>query len=282
MVSSIDKFPPMVDSDSGTADGETWEASNIEYGWSVRAPYSRPPAGSTKQFDYPVYLYLRLYRFADSSNPSPFNIRTEELEYEFYEMSHELKPSDFDTSICYRSLGLPYLHLGFVLKSSNNNLVDGNHLDRRLLERNVRVALANGVQISSARISDIELDHIRVEDSFYVLFTLLGPVPLSNDEISVETAQQRLETTINAGQFTFNMTLPDYGILTFEAQPNSLKLPNNSCQFMLVGFTPMCPVAMFPKQILLTPMVPIVQFLLSIVPLPMAEKLNKKNTHHQL
>jgi hypothetical protein len=232
MITSLNKFPPIVEPDTGIANGETWDTSNMEYGWSMRAPYSRPPASSQKKFDYPVYLFLRLYQYVDPTNPSLFNIRSEDLEYEFYEMSHDLKPSDFDTSICYRSLGLLYLHLGFVLKSSNNNLVDGNHLDRRALERNVRVALANGLQVSPTRVSDIELDHFRFDNSFYVLFTLLGPVPLSNNaELSVETAQQRLETTINAGQFTFNMTLLNYGILVFEAQPNSLK---TSKQFMSI------------------------------------------------
>ncbi|CAF5063535.1 unnamed protein product, partial [Rotaria sp. Silwood1] len=39
-----------------------------------------------------------MYRFRDSNNPSPLNILTEDIEYEFYEMSHDLKPSDFDTS----------------------------------------------------------------------------------------------------------------------------------------------------------------------------------------
>ncbi|CAF2621337.1 unnamed protein product [Rotaria sp. Silwood2] len=241
LTTSIDNFPPMVDLDTGASTGETWLATNIEYGWSMRAPYARPPSDQPKQFDYPVSLYLKVYRFRDPNNPSPSNILTQDIEYEFYEMSHDLKLSDFDTSICYRSLNLDYLHLGFVLKPSTDNLVDGNHLDRRALERNVAFALMTSMQVTMKHLSNIELDHIQFDNSVYVLFTLLGPVPLSeNNEPSAETSRQRLEIAINTGQFTFNMTLLDYdrSQVVFSAQPNSLKV---SKQFMSihasVGYT---------------------------------------------
>ncbi|CAF3591913.1 unnamed protein product, partial [Rotaria sp. Silwood1] len=70
LTTSVDNFPPMVDLDTGASTGETWQATNIEYGWSVRAPYARPPSDQPKQFDYPVSLYLKMYRFRDSNNPS--------------------------------------------------------------------------------------------------------------------------------------------------------------------------------------------------------------------
>ncbi|CAF5002684.1 unnamed protein product [Rotaria sp. Silwood1] len=98
LTTSVDNFPAMVDLDTGVPTGETWAATNIEYGWSMRAPYARPPSDRPKQFDYPVSLYLKMYRFRDPNNPSPLNILTEDIEYEFYEMAHDLKLSDFDTT----------------------------------------------------------------------------------------------------------------------------------------------------------------------------------------
>ncbi|CAF0925763.1 unnamed protein product [Rotaria sordida] len=234
LTTSVDNFPAIVDPDIGMGTGETWAATNMEYGWSVRAPFSTATSDQPKQFDYPVSLYLKMYRFRDPSNPSPLNLVTEDIEYEFYEMSHESKPSDFDISTCYRSLDLPYLHLGFVLKPSNNNPVDSKYLNRRALELNLRSTLANKMQIKWTRISNVELDHIRFDNSIYVLFTLLGPVPIpNNDESSVETAKVALETAINAGQFTFDITLLDnvQSQIELKAQPNSLKV---SQQFMSI------------------------------------------------
>jgi hypothetical protein len=203
----------------------------MEYGWSVRAPSSRPLPGSAKGFDYPVYLYLRLYQYDNPMNPSPSNIRTQDIEYEFYEMSHDVKSSDFDISTCYRSLDLPYLHLGFVLKPGNDTRIDEKYLDRRSFERNLQNLLVNTMQVIWARVSDIEIDHIQFNNSFYVLFTLLGPTPLSNnDEPSIEAARQVLEMAINADQFKFNMTLLDSSV-EFKAQPNSL---NAFKQFMSI------------------------------------------------
>jgi hypothetical protein len=230
---SADQFPAIVDSDTDITTGEFWAMSNIEYGWSVRAPLSASSIDHPKQFDYPVHLFLRMFRYDDPNNPTPSTMRTDDIEYEFYEMSDDVHMSEFDTSICYRSLNLPYLHLGFVIKISNDSLVDGNHLDRHALERNVENSLVNGLQVSETRISKIELDHIRYDNSFYVLFTLLGPVSLPNSEPSVETARERLQATIDAGSFSFNMTLLDYdrSQVVFRAQTNSLKA---SKQFMSI------------------------------------------------
>ncbi|CAF3437333.1 unnamed protein product [Rotaria sp. Silwood1] len=96
LTTSIDNFPTIVDPDTGMETGETWTATNIEYGWSVRAPFATAAPDQVKQFDYPVSLQLKMYRFRDPANPTPVSIITEDIEYEFYEMSHEMKPFDFD------------------------------------------------------------------------------------------------------------------------------------------------------------------------------------------
>ena len=206
----------------------------MEYGWARRSPFARPILDGPRRYDYPVYLFLKLYRFADPTHPSPSNMRTEEIEYQFSEMSHDLEPLDFDTSICYRSLDLPYVHLGFVLQASNESALDSPYVDRRVLERLGRTALVNALQISSKRVSLFELDHIRADHSVYVLFTLLGSTPFSSHgEVSIATAQQHLKTTIDAGQLTFNMTLLDNerSSIVFRGKANSLKI---SKQFMSI------------------------------------------------
>ena len=217
----------MIESDTGKPTGDAWQSANIEYAWSVRSPLAPPPPGQTKGFDYPVHLYMKMFSFTDPLNPSPSNIRVEDVEYQFYEMSDDVHLNEFDTSTCFRSLDLPYLHLGFVLRASNASLVDGNRLDRRSLEINVRQALVTGLQISQTRISNIELDHMRFDNSIYVLFTLLGPAPVANiNEPSVEAAKDRLEQTIDAGGFMFTMTLldDDRSPVAFTAQAKSLKV----------------------------------------------------------
>ena len=222
----------MVDVDTGTPNGETWAASSIEYGWSVRAPYARPPTEVNKHFDYPVYLFLRMYRFNDPTNPSLTSIRTEDIEYEFYEMSQESNPGDFDTSICYRSLNYEYLHLGFRLQLSQGNSIDGNHLDRRLLERQIHTNLVYHMDIRYSRISDIEVSHERRSSDVTVLFTLLGPTPapelpggVSDNEPTANQSRSRLEKAIDGGKFSFTMKLTDDTTtsVTFQAVSGSLQ-----------------------------------------------------------
>ncbi|CAF0789260.1 unnamed protein product [Adineta steineri] len=99
LTTPINNFPAMVELDIGFPTDETWAYTNVEYGWSMRAPYSRPPPGAPKLFDYPVSLYLRMYQYRNPSIAPPFNVLTEDIEYEFYEMSHDLKSSDFDTTL---------------------------------------------------------------------------------------------------------------------------------------------------------------------------------------
>jgi hypothetical protein len=222
----------MVDVDTGKPNGETWAATNIEYGWSVRAPYTRPTSQRNRHFDYPVYLFLRMYRFNDPANPSLTNIRTEDIEYEFYEMSQESNPGDFDTSICYRSLNFEYLHLAFTLKLSQGNSIDGNHLDRRLLERQIHSNLVSNLEIRYSRISDIEVHHERINNYVTVVFTLLGPTPapelpsgVSNSEPTANQSRARLEKVIDDGKFEFTMRLIDNtsSSVQFQAIAGSLK-----------------------------------------------------------
>lgn len=216
VTASIDSFPAIVDVDTGKPSGETWSATSIEYGWSVRAPFARPPSDRDKHFDYPVYLFLRMYRFNNPANPSIFNMRTEDVEYEFYEMSQESNPSDFDTSICYRALHYDYLHLGFKLKVTDGTAVDGNHLDRRLLERQIHSNLVYHMESRYSRVTDVQVDHEKNTDELTVLFTLLGPSPapgsptgIAADEPRANQSRSRLERAIDDGKFEFVMKLLD-------------------------------------------------------------------------
>ncbi|CAF1537295.1 unnamed protein product [Adineta steineri] len=232
VTSSVEQFPVMVDIDTGKPNGEKWSATSIEYGWSMRAPFARPPSDRNRHFDYPVYLFLRMYRFNDPSYPSLTDMHTEDIEYEFYEMSHEVNPSDFDTSICYRSLHYDYLHLSFTLQLSKGNAIDGNHLDRRLLEREIHGNLVSYTDTSYSRITDIQVDHEHNTNEVTVFFTLLGPTPapespsgIDENEAKTNQSRSRLEQIINDGKFEFLMKLIDDNSSTvhFQAVKGSLK-----------------------------------------------------------
>ena len=182
----------------------------MEYAWSIRAPYNRRPPNRESYFDYPVYLFLRMYQHGDGG--SPFNTRTQDIEYEFYEMSHETHPGDFDTSICYRANNYEYLHLGFKLQVSRDHAID-NHIDLRMLERELHRLLANKMQIRPSRITGIEVYHEEVSNVVNVLFTLLGPTPrpesstgLSENEPRANQSRLTLTTSIDDG--SFKITLP--------------------------------------------------------------------------
>jgi len=226
-----DNFPVIVDPDTGSPSGEHWLATNVEYGWGVRAPSNRPPPNAEKHLDYPVYLFLRMYRHGPGGN-SPFNVRTEDIEYEFYEMSHEPHPQDFDTTICYRANNYEYLHLGFTLQLSQGNVIDGNHLNRRFLEREIHSNLVDKMQIKGSRVTDIEIDHEKASNDVTILFTLLGPTPrpesptgLADDEPTATLSRGALQKSIDDGSFKFTMQLTD-GTATdieFKAVAGSLK-----------------------------------------------------------
>jgi hypothetical protein len=154
-------------------------------------------------------------------------------------MSYERNPSDFDTSLCYRSLGFDYLHLGFMLKLSQGNAIDGNHLNRRSLERIIHSNLVEKMQIKYLRISDIEVDHEDVNSDVTVFFTLLGPTPrpepptegITDDEPSVNQSYANLRKSIDDGTFEFIMQLTDDSTsnVYFRAVSGSLQ---SSKQFM--------------------------------------------------
>ncbi|UJR30727.1 hypothetical protein I4U23_018247 [Adineta vaga] len=229
LTTSMDNFPVMVDIDTGKPTGETWAATNIEYAWSMRAPFAPTFMNRSRRFDYPTTLYLKLFRFEDPNNPSPLTVRSEDIEYEFYEMSHERHPQDFDVSACYRSLGYEYLHLTFVMKLNKGSIIDGNHLDRRELEFFTYFAIRNMSEVSFSRISEVEIDHERVGNDVTVFFTLLGRTPNPGsptgfvDEITAATARDKLKNAIDAGKFYFDFSLMDNSTVQFRAEAGSLK-----------------------------------------------------------
>lgn len=224
-------FPPVIDSDTGRPSGENWNSTTVEYAWAMRSPNARRfPRNATKQYDYPVSLYLKMSRYIDPSNPIPSNLRTGEVEYEFYEMSHDANLYQFDTSICYRSLEYDYLHLVFILKLNRGNIVDSNHLNRGRLDRDVHYNLINRMQIRYSRITDLEIDHESVNNELTVFFTLLGQTPnpesdsgFYDDEPTATQARDILEQVINDGQFEFEMRLRDNSEVQFRGEPSTLK-----------------------------------------------------------
>ncbi|CAF1456183.1 unnamed protein product [Rotaria magnacalcarata] len=229
LTTSIDNFPAIVDPDTGMTTGETWAVTNMEYGWSIRAPLATATPDRPKGFDYPVSLYLKSFRFPDPSNPSPLTIRTEDIEYEFYEMSHERYPDDFDTSLCYRSLGYPYTNLVFTLNLNKDNTIDGDKLNRRILIRETYTNLMNTMNIKYSRLADLDIDHERVSNDVSVFFTILGPTVIpgptptfNTNEPTVEAARDALKLAIDNGKFKFDMTLEDGSTVTFTAKSKSL------------------------------------------------------------
>lgn len=238
VTTEIPGFPAVVDADTNQPTGETWNKTSVEYGWSVRSPLAKPPPGQVKGFDYPVYLFMRFYRLGNQNVPSPLNIRTEDIEYEFYEMSYEVEASDFDTSTCYRSLNYEYSHLGFTLKFDKTDVVDSNRLDRRVLEREIRQTLGDRMQIKHSRIANIEAFHESSSNLVNVFFTLLGPTPepesdtgLSTSEPSVSQSRLTLQNSFSSGAFQFSIKLSADSTVdvVFKAVNGSLK---ESKQFM--------------------------------------------------
>ena len=198
----------------------------MEYAWSKR---SLVGFMNRTRFDHPVTLYLKLFRLENPGEVTLNNIRTEDVEYEFYEMSRERRPQDFDVSACYRSLGYEYLHLMFVLKLNRGDIIDGNHLNRAELEGYTYFVLRNKTEVSFSRISEVEIDHERTGNDVTVFFTLLGRTPSPGsptgfaDEITAAESRDRLQRAIDKGDFTFDFTLEDNSTVQFRAEPGTLK-----------------------------------------------------------
>ncbi|CAF0870687.1 unnamed protein product [Rotaria sordida] len=235
LTTSVDRFPAMVEPDTGVTTGETWAATNVEYGWSMRSPMALAPPDRPKQFDYPVSLYLRMYRFRDPSNPSPLSIITEDVEYEFYEMSHDRDQFDFDISLCYRALNYEYLHLVFTC-TIKEGLIDGNKISRRQLNMRTHMNLARIMQIKFSRISDVEIDHETADNSVQVFFTVLGRTlkpgtqsGFDDSEPTAATATDTLRQAIDSGNFQFDLILQDNSTAPVRAESGSLK---SSTQYM--------------------------------------------------
>lgn len=230
---SLDNFPPMVDPETGIPTGENWAATNVEYGWSARSPLSNFIPGRTPSFDYPVSLYLRMFRFRDPSNPSPLDIRVEDIEYEFFEMSNERYPNDFDISLCYRALNYEYIHLVFTLQSSRTNVIDRRWLNRRDFMFATERALVDVTKTKPARIADVEIDHEISGDTVQVFFTLLGQTPMPGspsgvnpNEPTAAAARDTLEAAINGNNFKFDVQTNNGSTVQFMAVAKSLKYSN--------------------------------------------------------
>jgi len=219
----------MIESDTGAPTGDTWQKTNIEYAWANRAPNARPSGNASQRLDYPVSLYLKMYRNPDPNNPSAA-VRIDDVEYEFYEMAHDANLNRFDTSTCYRALSYEYLHLAFTLKLNRGDIIDGNHLNRRRLDNDVHYNLINRMQIRYARVTNLEIDHESVSNDVMVFFTILGRTPnpeaesgFTDDEPTAAQARDIIQQVIDDGQFEFNLRLDDDSEVQFRAQPGSLK-----------------------------------------------------------
>ncbi|CAF3474627.1 unnamed protein product [Rotaria sp. Silwood1] len=236
LTTSLDNFPAIVEPDTGISAGETWTATNVEYGWSVRAPFAAPAPDQPNRFDYPVSLYLKMYRFRDPVNPTPDSLLTEDVEYEFYEMSHDRNQFDFDISLCYRALNYEYLHLVFTCTLSRDGLIDNNKLNRRQLNFRTHANLVSVMQIKFSRITDVEIDHERADNRVQVFFTLLGRTPrpgsqsgFNDNEPTAAVASETLRTAIDTRKFQIELTLDDNSTVQLIADPGSL---NSSKQYM--------------------------------------------------
>ena len=222
--------------------------TNIEYAWSFRTANVATPLSQEKPYDYPVHVFMRMYQMLNID--SPLDVQTEEVQYDFYEMSTEVNANDFDTSLCYRSRDFPYLHLAFEINLNNGSLVDSNHLDRKDLEHKFRSRLLTAMDpISSARINQFEVHHDQMSkgNTLFVMFLLLGQAPSAdpvesegvlpsstakvNDELSVEAARNKLKALIDAGGFNVEIQLldGDKSMVVFKAVANSLQ---SSRQFL--------------------------------------------------
>lgn len=219
-------FPPIVQTDTGTPTGETWYKTYMEYAWAKRTPDNPLSPSNTSQYDYPVSLFLRMQRDADGAQqPS----ETANIEYEFYEMSHDPNLNQFDTSICYRSKRYEYFHLVFVLEVTRDELADSPALDRFQLDQAVQYNLINRMQIRYSRVTDLEIDHEQIGNELTVFFTLLGQTPDPNspsgfveDEITAQRAHDIIKEIIDDGQFEFEMHLGDNSTALFRGKPDSL------------------------------------------------------------
>ncbi|CAF1080796.1 unnamed protein product [Rotaria sordida] len=206
----LTNYPPMMNPETGMPSGQNWDETHIEYAWSKRDSVLTPQANKSKVLDYPVSLFLRTYQRTTTSTGTEY--RSEEIEYEFFEMSTDLPNDGFDVSVCYRSRDWPYLHLAFTVKLNKGNMADSNHLNRKeLYDRFLLMLQTAMTPISSTRIHQLEIDHdiTSALDTLYVMFLLLGPAPTADpipsdislttpgpiDQLSVEAAREQLRNS---------------------------------------------------------------------------------------
>jgi hypothetical protein len=82
-------------------------------------------------------------------------------------------------------------------------------LASRRLNEHIREQLIRVMTVKDSRISQLELDHqsgpLYFNDTLYCIFTLLDRTPFvdPNSELELLAAQQRLQTSIDAGEFQF-------------------------------------------------------------------------------
>ncbi|CAF2347750.1 unnamed protein product [Rotaria sp. Silwood2] len=194
LIGQMSQFP--LDSD------ENWLVTNIEWGWSKRNIYDDD---NNTPYDYPVYLNLNLYR---NINEPAANVH-----YEFYDYRTDVYLNEFDINLCYRSNQLWYLHLAFQLKirnQSTTNDIENISINRQHLTECIRAQMMRIMSIKYLRISQLELNHHLNQpdhnDTLYCIFTLLDRTPFvdPNSEIELLDAKNKLENSINNGEFYFD------------------------------------------------------------------------------
>ncbi|CAF1007362.1 unnamed protein product [Didymodactylos carnosus] len=195
---------------------ETWLVTNIEWAWSMRNQTSSKP------FDYPVHLYLKLFRLSPGVG---MGFETQDVEYQFYEYSQHVRADDFDISLCYRSNDLFYKHVAFQLKVDRPiSILEDPTLDRRHIIETVRKTLVSVMTIQYLRVSDLEIDHSKENDTLYCICTILHRLPSDPaSEIGLSDARTKLEVAINTNQFTFQMDDKNGQKLTVSAIPWTLE-----------------------------------------------------------
>ncbi|CAF2817251.1 unnamed protein product [Rotaria sp. Silwood2] len=195
LIGQMSQFP--LDSD------ENWLVTNIEWGWSKRNIYDDD--NNNTPYDYPVYLNLNLYR---NINEPAANVH-----YEFYDYRTDVYLNEFDINLCYRSNQLWYLHLAFQLKirnQSTTNDIENISINRQHLTECIRAQMMRIMSIKYLRISQLELNHHLNQpdhnDTLYCIFTLLDRTPFvdPNSEIELLDAKNKLENSINNGEFYFD------------------------------------------------------------------------------
>ena len=172
---------------------------------------------------------MKLYRFEDPLNPSIESLRSEDIEYEFYEMSTDRSLNDFDISSCYRTNDYDYLHLFFTIKTDRQGLLNDSQIIKSRLDYEVERFITNKTRVKDFHVAEVQIEQERAGNVLTVFFTLLGQTrnpdtgSVVENEPTASQARDYLRTAIDAGEFQFTTRLTDNTSLTFTAEKGSLK-----------------------------------------------------------